>query len=177
MEEGEQIKEWGEDHRPRLFGAATKWILLKTDKLGNVCCTGNHVTRPSHGMGGGVGAVQVRKRTNESTSYTTVVLEKLLARPLDSHSPSSMEHECSSPRSQVYHSTLEPTESQEVKPRPNNLFKESIFILHFLLRTVLRSGPAPLGLQTKILHAFLTSPMCATSLTPTFSSSLTSSPE
>lgn len=51
--EGEKIKEWGEDHRPRLYCAATKWILLKTDKLGNVCCTGNHVTRPSHGMEGG----------------------------------------------------------------------------------------------------------------------------
>jgi len=29
--EGEQIKEWGEYHRPRLFCAATKWILLKTN--------------------------------------------------------------------------------------------------------------------------------------------------
>jgi hypothetical protein len=63
--EGEQIEEWGEDHRPRLFCAATKWMLLKTDKLGNVCCTGNHVTRPSHGMGrGGREVVQVSKGTN-----------------------------------------------------------------------------------------------------------------
>ena len=46
----------------------------------------------------------------------------------------------------------------------NSGFKglKSIFILHFLLRTVLRSGPAPLGLHAKILYAFLTSPTCAT---------------
>jgi len=95
--EGEQIKGWGEDHRPRLFCAASKWILLKTDKLGNVCCTGNHVTRPSHGNEGGEEGLQVRKRPNESTLSTTVVLQNLSARPLVSHSSSSMEHKCSSP--------------------------------------------------------------------------------
>jgi hypothetical protein len=59
--EGEQMKRWGEDRRPRLFRAATKWILLKTDKLGNVCCTGNHVTcPPSHGKEGGGGGGEGR---------------------------------------------------------------------------------------------------------------------
>jgi len=68
--EGKQIKEWGEDHRPRLFCAATKWILLKTDKLGNVCCAGNHVTRPSHGIGGGGGG---RGREAENDIFNNIV--------------------------------------------------------------------------------------------------------
>jgi hypothetical protein len=63
-------------------------MLLKTDKLVNVCCTGNHVTRPSHGIGrGGREVVQVRKGTNESIPSTAVFIEKLITRPLVNHSP------------------------------------------------------------------------------------------
>ena len=117
---------------------------LPKNKLGNVCCTGNHVTwPPSHGMRRGEEEVVPVKREQMNRLHVPQSLKKLTATPLVKHSPSFMEHERSSPCSQQPATAYCVRWIQSASWHPVSL--KMNFILHFLLGTFLQSGPSPLG--------------------------------